>query len=241
MEKESRIIIGIVGYSTKDVEDLDAIAIYDSYKKMIIKKNCIPFIIPPIQSIDYINTKTVDIPSLTEKEMDIYKEMIDMCDGLLLPGGTRIYPYHKFITNYALEKNIPILGTCLGMQVLACIDNTDYCIEKNINDNHKKLGIKYAHKVNIVKDTMLSKIVGKETIDVNSAHSIHITHVNNFVINAYSEDGLIEGIELPEKNFVIGVQWHPEKMIDYDETANMIIDTFILECNKNRLKNKINV
>lgn len=234
MENESRIIIGIVGYSTKDTEDLDATAIYDSYKKMIIKKNCIPLILPPIQSIDYINIKTADIPLLTEREMDIYKEMLDMCDGLLLPGGTRIYPYHKFITHYALEKNMPILGTCLGMQVLACVDNTDYCIEKNINEDHKKLGIKYAHKVNIVKDTMLSKIIGKETIDVNSAHSLHITHVNNFVINAYSEDGLIEGIELPEKDFVIGVQWHPEKMIDFDEYGNKIIDTFISECRRYR-------
>ena len=178
------------------------------------------------------------MPLLTEKEMDMYKEMIDMCDGLLLPGGTRICSYHKFITHYALEKNMPILGTCLGMQVLACIDNVDRCIEKNINDDHKKLGIKYAHKVDIVDNTLLSKIVGEKTIDVNSAHSLHITHVNKFIVNAYSEDGLIEGIELPGKDFVLGVQWHPEKMFEYDKYGNKIIDTFIGECEKYRESKK---
>lgn len=238
MRDKSRLIIGIVGYATTDIEKLDAIAIYDSYKKMIIKKNCIPLILPPIQSIDYINTKTADIPLLTEREMDIYKEMLDMCDGLLLPGGTRIYSYHKFITSYALEKDMPILGTCLGMQVLACIDNIDRCIEKNVNENHKKLGIKYAHKVDIVDNTLLSKIVGEKTIDVNSAHSLHITHVNKFIVNAYSEDGLIEGIELPGKEFVLGVQWHPEKMFEYDKYGNKIIDTFIGECKKYRESKK---
>ena len=237
--KKSSLIIGIVGYPTTDIEELNSIAIYEGYKKMAIKKNCIPFMIPPIQNIDYINIKTSDIPLLTEKEMDMYKEMIDMCDGLLLPGGTRVYPYHKFIANYAIEKNMPVLGTCLGMQVLAFLDNPDYCLEDNATvKEHKRLDLDYCHKVDIVDNTLLSKIVGKKTIDVNSMHSRHITHVNKFIVDAYSDDGLIEGIELPGKDFVIGIQWHPEKMIDFDESANKIIDTFLSECERFRA-NKI--
>lgn len=236
--KDSRLIIGIVGYATTDIEELNSIAIYEGYKKMAIKKNCIPFMIPPVQNIDYIGIKTSNIPLLTEQEMDMYKEMIDMCDGLLLPGGTRVYPYHKFIASYAIEKDMPILGTCLGMQVLAFLDNTDYCLEDNVNGEHKKLDLDYCHKVNIVDNTLLNRIVGKETIDVNSMHSRHITHVKDFVINAYSEDGLIEGIELPTKKFVLGVQWHPEKMIDFDPYANKIIDTFLYECKKYRERNR---
>ena len=80
-----------------------------------------------------------------------------------------------------------------------------------------------------MKNTLLSKIINQDIIDVNSQHRYHITKVNNFKVSAYSEDGLIEAIELPNKKFVMGVQWHPEKMIKYDEYANKIFEKFISE------------
>ena len=233
-----RVIIGIVGFPTKDNEDYNVVALYEDYKKMVVKKNCIPFIIPPIQNINYINTKIDKIPPLTEKEMDMYREMIDMCDGILLPGGSRMYSYYKFIINYAIEKDIPILGTCLGMQILACMDNEDYCLEKNIDDNHKQSGVKYAHKIMIINNTLLSKILDVKEIEVNSCHSYHITHLNKYIISAYSEDGLIEAIELPDKDFVVGVQWHPEKMIKYDKNNKKLISAFIGKCKKYKQRKK---
>ena len=236
MEKISRLVIGIVGVPAYDDENFNIVALYDDYKKMAIEKNCIPFVIPPIKSINYIETKAEDIEPLTEDEKDMYREMIDMCDGIILPGGYRIYDYHNLIVNYALEKNIPILGTCLGMQILACIDNGEYCLEKNIDDRHRQRGVQYAHKVKIVKDTLLSDIVGVDEVEVNSMHQYHATHVNKFKISAYSDDGLIEAIELPGKDFVVGVQWHPEKMMKYDLNANKLIDKFVETCRKNKFK-----
>ena len=241
MENKKKSVIGIVSYPTYDDENYYIVAMYDSYTKVVLSKGCIPYIIPHIQNVDLVNTKTSDIPPLTEEEKDIYREMIDSCDGLFIPGGNRIYEFHKFIASYAIEKNIPILGTCLGMQVLACVDNVDRCLETNPDATHKQRGVKYVHKVKVINNTLLSKILGESEIEVNSVHQQHVTHLNKFIVSAYSTDGLIEAIELPEKTFVIGVQWHPEKMTDYDENANKIIDAFISECNKNRLKNKIGV
>ena len=80
----------------------------------------------------------------------------------------------------------------------------------------------------IIKDnTKLFSIIGQKTIDVNSRHNYHVQDVSNLKISAYSEDGLIEAVEYTNKDFVIGVQWHPETMLEYDENANKIFDEFI--------------
>ena len=121
---KKRLVIGILGIPAKDDEDFETVAIYENYRKLAVSKNFIILMIPPYNNIDYFEDFE-DV--LTEKEKSIYKEMIDMCDGLILPGGYRIYNYYKYIINYALEKNMPIFGTCLGMQILALMDNNSNC------------------------------------------------------------------------------------------------------------------
>ena len=49
---------------------------------------------------------------------------------------------------------------------------------------------------------------------------------------AISQDGYIEAIEDPNKKFFLGVQWHPESMIDYDNKQNNLFKYFISACNK---------
>ena len=77
----------------------------------------------------------------------------------------------------------------------------------------------------------MSSIITEVTILVNSKHRYHVTETNKFKVSAYSEDGLIEAIEMPNKKFVLGVQWHPEKMYYYDENADKIFKRFVKEVN----------
>ena len=162
-----------------------------------------------------------------------------MCDGLLIPGGYKWYEFDEFIYNYALEKNIPILGICVGMQMMCRIDQNrnsvceDTTIKNNTKINHNQRDKKYVHSVSIVDNTKLSKIINKNKIEVNSKHNYHVDRIVNLKISAYSFDGLIEAVEYENKKFVIGVQWHPETMLDYDDDANKIFDEFINKCKNN--------
>ncbi len=228
-----RLVIGILGVPEYNGENEAVVTLYNGYRIAVAERECIPLVISPLLSIDYYGTKLSEIPYLTEKEKETYREIVDMCDGLIIPGGYRMYDYSEYIAKYAIDKNIPVLGICLGMQLLAKIDNESYCLEENATTiNHKQLNADYAHKVHIQDNTLLKEIINKDEISVNSKHRYHVAEVKNAIINAVSEDGLIEGIEFPDKNFVLGVQWHPERMIKYDEFGNKIFDRFIEECQK---------
>lgn len=223
-------IIGILGVPFHDNEDDKVVALFSDYINVVFKKDCIPFMINPVANIDYFGTKVSEIAPLTDKEKEIYDQMVDMCDGIIMPGGYRMYEFDTYIIKRAIEKDIPVLGICMGMQLLANIDNNGYSLEENNTEiNHKQPNVKYAHKVNILENTKLSNIITEKEISVNSKHRYHVSKVNNFIISAYSEDGLIEAIELPEKRFVLGVQWHPEKLFEFDNSSNEIFNAFVDE------------
>lgn len=227
----NKIVIGILGVPSYDDENYPIIALYNDYKDVVIKKGAIPFMITPVTNIDYNKFSLDEIPALTNEEKSIYNYMIDMCDGIIIPGGYRIYNFDEYIVKKALDNNMPILGICRGMQMLANIDNGYNCLEKINEDNsHCVREQKYVHNINIYDNTSLKEIIGSSNIKVNSRHRYAITKVNNFIISSTSEDGVIESIESKDKTFVIGVQWHPEKLIDIDEPSNKLFDRFIEEC-----------
>ena len=72
-----------------------------------------------------------------------------------------------------------------------------------------------SHTVSVVPGTLLARIAGVETMQVNSAHHQAVGGVGRFaVVNATAPDGVVEGIEDPRYSFCLGVQWHPEFLID---------------------------
>jgi putative glutamine amidotransferase len=67
---------------------------------------------------------------------------------------------------------------------------------------------------------------------VNSRHKCNITKTNEFDIVGYSEDGIIEAIELKRNKFAVGVQWHPEGLTDESVEAQRLFKKFIEICKK---------
>lgn len=226
-------IIGMIGRPDIASDDDKVICIWENTRRSVVKKGGIPFLFLPNQDVEYETMRPADVPRMTDEQKEELKHLVDMCDGLLIPGGHKWYEYDEVIYNYAIEKNMPILGICAGMQMMCRIDankkavTLDTTVRNETEINHCQREEKYVHRVDIMDGTKLKSIIGNSTIDVNSKHNYHVQRVNKLKISAYSEDGLIEAVEYSDKDFVIGLQWHPETMLEYDDIANKIFDKFI--------------
>lgn len=94
------------------------------------------------------------------------------------------------------------------------------------NDNHYGPGDKYIHKNKIISNTLLFKILNEKEIAVNSVHHSYIDiKLSKLVISAVSDDNIIEAVELPNHPFLVGLQWHPEYLMDHN--SKKILDYFI--------------
>ena len=120
----------------------------------------------------------------------------------------------------ALEADIPIFGICRGIQVMNVV--TGGSLHQDIHTQltncllhkHKKIGTDIQHPIQFQPDSFLNQLTDESTTKVNSAHHQAVKVIGEgFVVTAQSEDGIIEAIENPSKRFVIGVQYHPERML----------------------------
>lgn len=227
-------LIGIIGRIDKNHRGVETVQCHEGVRKNIINNGGIPIMILPPQNLYYMDKAPHTLPRLTLEEKEDLKRVIDMCDGIVMPGTTVLYEFDEFIYEYALSKDMPILGICGGMQQMVLSDvkikeeNFLEKIESTID--HFQFGVDYVHKVNIMENTMFHSIVGTDEIKVNSRHRYKVTSVNNLTISGISEDGIIEAVELKNKRFILGVQWHPENLCEKDTAASKIFEYFVNKC-----------
>ena len=221
-------IIGVpLRYGAKDERGI--VYMSERLRRTILKAGGYVFGIAPVQDVDYIFTRGDDFEELTEKEKNIIKNNLDSCDGIIFPGGDKFTPYDRYLLEQAIEKRIPVLGICLGMQIMSCYNSDVYLEKVDSNISHcQKNDDELCHKVTISKYSRLYDILGKEEIMVNSYHNYHATENDVYNVVALSEDGLIEAIEYPgDEYFNIGIQWHPEISYEFDDDSKKLIDAFI--------------
>ena len=175
------------------------------------------------------------------------------CDALLLPGGGDMEPWRYGQSNTAsrgleperdtaelmlLERftaaGKPVLGICRGIQVMNAVLGGDLYqdikpFEQLPHNGHWAK----VHTVTVRRGTLLSRILGQDTVLVNSQHHQAVDRVApGFTLAALSEDGIVEAIEKPDARFCLGVQWHPEWLSDADPAMQGLFDAFVNACSK---------
>jgi putative glutamine amidotransferase len=126
------------------------------------------------------------------------------------------------LLKWAIAEGKPVLGICRGMQLInVALGGT---LHRDIpeelpsaNDHelsvHNKDMRHLAHHLRLEPESKLAKILGTTQIAANTLHHQAVDKLGEgLVVAAHAEDGVIEGIELPDKQFVIGVQSHPEAL-----------------------------
>lgn len=178
-----------------------------------------------IQILKKYDVNVIMIPILfdSEKEFNKIKEIVDFCDGIVSPGGSKIYDIDYKIIKYLYEIDKPTLGICLGMQIMGKLFNGK--VRTQIEKGNHCQDEEYVHNIIIQKDSLLFKIMGTEKIKVNSRHKKQIPYTNLDCV-AYSEDNILEAIEDKTKKFFMGIQWHPETLIE-DMYSNRLFDYFV--------------
>ncbi len=176
---------------------------------------------------------------------------LEMLDGLLMPGGADIPPFeygeepHPTVQllaedRSAFEKTLgrawiertdkPLLGICLGSQWINVLHGGSL-----VQDIPSEFGLSHrgtTHPVKLEPDSRLARILGATELEVNSSHHQAVRAlVAGLRVVARSPEGLVEAIEtIDPDRFLIGVQWHPERMMPGDPRQARLMKAFVGAC-----------
>ena len=144
--------------------------------------------------------------------------LVQLCDGIVLTGGDHFVDNDFLLVQYLYKQDIPTLGICLGMQAMA-LSFGGYGEIKVGNNHYLK-----EHAIVIKKNSLLYSILGVEQSVVNSRHKTGVQNTN-LVVSARAFDGVIEAVEDKKKKFFLGLEWHPESLVN--KKSDLIFEAFI--------------
>ena len=216
-----RPVIGITGnFGDKGCE------LAEGYYASVLAAGAVPVVIPPFE------------------DRDALAATLETVDGLLLSGGGDLNPLflgeepvpelhginarrdlaELLLTRLAYDRQIPILGICRGIQVLAAALGGSVCQDIGNRTTEGRPPVKHdqqldracaSHTVRITGDSLILRpLLGTETIPVNSFHHQAVRNPGPHLrVCATAADGVIEAVESAEHKSILGVQWHPECFI----------------------------
>ena len=171
-------------------------------------------------------------------------QVLDLLDGLVLAGGSDVDAgtygarphaetkgtrperdrFELALGHRALERDMPLLGVCRGMQMLNVVrgGTIDQHLPDSVGheDHRHTPGVFSDHEVRLDPGSRVAEVVGVERTAVKSHHHQGIEELGEGVVASGwgDDDEVVEAIEVPDRRFALGVLWHPEE----DEQSRVI-------------------
>jgi putative glutamine amidotransferase len=212
-----------VGVTIGDSGEPEIFGLRDDYVRAIEKAGGLPLVLAPGRPDDAA-------------------DLLDRVDALVLSGGadldpslygeeahptvTRLVPerdaFEIGLVREAIARDMPTLAICRGHQLLnvatggTLVQDIPSQLEAATDHDPDVQRWECCHEVDVLPGTRLRAILGRDRVSVNSFHHQAVKTMGRGLVLAArgSEDGIVEGMEMPDRRYVIGVQWHPESFWD---------------------------
>lgn len=214
---------------------MERIYVNKDYVDAILKAGGTPLLLPPVENPAQL------------------RQYVEICNGFILSGGGDINPvlfgasphpkleeFHTgldwaqwLLTEEILKTKKPLLAICRGIQLLNVVLGGTLWQDHSEIDHptmlHSQIGPRSDkfHSLSIEKTSILGQIYGNE-LEVNSFHHQCLRKLGNHLkITATASDGVIEAIELTDRSFGLGIQWHPEMLLTASDEMLPLFREFI--------------
>lgn len=228
----------VIGISASRSEEKHQLMLTETYLNAIWRAGGVPVVLP----VSITDESAVD-------------GMLEHIDGVLLSGGIDVHPryfgeevlpgcgaidekrdaFELALTQKAIERGMPVLGVCRGLQVLAVALGTTL-----FQDIGSQLGIPasahkqeppfddYKHAVRFKEGGLLERVTGTSLMLTNSMHHQSVKDAGEkLVIEGITMDGIIEAVSMAGSETVFGVQFHPEYLERFSDPAARIFTYFV--------------
>jgi putative glutamine amidotransferase len=233
----------------KGAEFLDrSLSLSDCYPRAILAAGGMPWVLPSWPA------------------ENIAAEAVRRCHGVMLTGGDDVQPklyakdlppqlgrtvspadavrdlWELLLIREVFRQRKPLLAICRGQQILnvalggTLIVDIPTQVPRALNHRRLDRKDKIVHKVALTPGSILNKIMGKQTLGVNSSHHQSVGRLGGSLrVTAVSPDGVVEGVELAESArrrlpWLVAVQFHPERLFEKHDVFLELFRSFIRAC-----------
>jgi len=222
-------------------EEKDSIWMLPGYMEALRMAGAIPLILP------------------LQMTMEEFGQLKELLDGYLLTGGQDVSPelykekkrplcgmaceardtLEAMVYSHAVSADQPVLAICRGIQLMNVLEGgtlyqdlpTEFHGEPSVSHQMEPPYNRTVHAVTLSKDAPLFRLLGTETLLVNSYHHQGVRQkAAALSVMAVSQDGLVEGLYRKDKRFIWGIQWHPEFIYKEDKNQRKIVKEFVRAC-----------
>jgi putative glutamine amidotransferase len=235
----------IIGITTQTLEPAPGElsrcwAVSQRYVDVLASAGAIPWVVPLTRDMDtlraiYASLDGVFLPGGVDVDPVLYGESRLPACGVTDPDRDRV---EVALVRWAMAERKPVLAVCRGVQLLnvaaggTLYQDLDAWSDRAIKHDYFPSGgyerNDLMHDVQVTEGTQLASILGVTASTVNSMHHQGIkTLAPGLVANAIAPDGLVEGVEGIDDGYLVGVQWHPEELVENDPASRRLFASFI--------------